>query len=77
MKKVIVLGAPADQGIPLLTALKARGLEPTAGVRRPGAMAAITHNSTMPAGSVTSAPRPRVSTVAPTSTTPITPAAQA
>ena len=43
MKKVIVLGAPADQGIPLLTALKARGLEPTAGVRRPGAMAATVH----------------------------------
>lgn len=43
MKKIIVLGAPADQGIPLLTALKARGLEPTAGVRRPGAMAATIH----------------------------------
>jgi NAD(P)H dehydrogenase (quinone) len=43
MKKIIVLGAPADQGIPLLTALKARGLEPTAGVRRPGAMAATPH----------------------------------
>ena len=43
MKKIIVLGAPADQGIPLLTALKARGLEPTAGVRRPGAMATTPH----------------------------------
>lgn len=43
MKKIIVLGAPADQGIPLLAALKARGLEPTAGVRRPGAMAATVH----------------------------------
>lgn len=43
MKKIIVLGAPADQGIPLLTALKARGLEPTAGVRRPGAMATTVH----------------------------------
>ena len=43
MKKVIVLGAPADQGIPLLTALKARGLMPTAGVRRRGAMAATAH----------------------------------
>ncbi len=43
MKKILVLGAPADQGIPLLTALKARGLEPTAGVRRAGAMAATPH----------------------------------
>lgn len=43
MKKVIVLGAPADQGIPLLAALKGRGLEPTAGVRRPGAMAMTPH----------------------------------
>jgi Predicted nucleoside-diphosphate-sugar epimerases len=43
MKKVIVLGAPADQGIPLVGALKARGLAVTAGVRRPGAMAATVH----------------------------------
>lgn len=43
MKKIIVIGAPADQGIPLLTALKARGFEPTAAVRRPGAMAATLH----------------------------------
>lgn len=40
MKKVIVLGAPADQGIPLLAALKARELAVMAAVRRPGAMAA-------------------------------------
>jgi len=43
MKKVIVLGAPADQGIPLVAALQARGLAVTAGVRRPGAMAATVH----------------------------------
>jgi NAD(P)H dehydrogenase (quinone) len=43
MKKIIVLGGPADQGIPLLTALKAKGLELTAGVRRAGAMAATPH----------------------------------
>ncbi len=44
MKKIVVLGAPADQGIPLVGALKARGLSVTAAVRRQGAMAATEHS---------------------------------
>lgn len=44
MKNILVLGAPADQGIPLVTALKAGGLRPTAGVRRAGAMASTIHS---------------------------------
>lgn len=37
--KVLVLGAPADQGVPLVGALLAAGHEVTAGVRRADAMA--------------------------------------
>ena len=43
IRKIVVLGAPADQGVPLVAALKARGLEITAAVRRPGAMGASAH----------------------------------
>jgi uncharacterized protein YbjT (DUF2867 family) len=39
IRKVIVLGAPADQGIPLVERLMAGGYEVTAGVRRADAMA--------------------------------------
>ncbi|QLC25419.1 NmrA family NAD(P)-binding protein [Parasphingopyxis algicola] len=39
IRNVLVLGAPADQGIPLVGALKAAGFAPTAGVRRADAMA--------------------------------------
>jgi uncharacterized protein YbjT (DUF2867 family) len=38
--KVLVLGAPADQGIPLVRALLAAGHQATAGVRRPDSMKA-------------------------------------
>lgn len=38
ISKVLVLGAPADQGIPLVAALKRAGLTVTAGVRRANAM---------------------------------------
>lgn len=44
MKKVVLLGAPADQGIPLLGALKRRGLQLTAAVRRMEAMANTRHS---------------------------------
>ena len=39
IKKVCVLGAPADQGIPLVASLLEHGFEVTAGVRRDNAMA--------------------------------------
>lgn len=38
VRKVLVLGAPADQGQPLVRELLANGYEVTAGVRRPDAM---------------------------------------
>ena len=38
IKRVCVLGASADQGIPLVAALQRRGFAVTAGARRPGAM---------------------------------------
>ena len=38
IEKVLVLGAPADQGQPLVQALLAKGYQVTAGVRRPDAM---------------------------------------
>lgn len=44
MEKIIVLGAPADQGLPLINALKRRGLKLTAAVRRMDAMAATPHS---------------------------------
>ena len=39
IRKVCVLGAPADQGQPLVAELLAHGFDVTAGVRRPNAMA--------------------------------------
>ena len=39
LAKVIVLGAPADQGIPLVAALERRGFAVSAGVRRADALA--------------------------------------
>lgn len=38
IRRVLVLGAAADQGLPLLAALERAGFEPTAGVRRADAM---------------------------------------
>ena len=38
IKKVLVLGASADQGLPLLERLLADGFVPTAGGRRPDAL---------------------------------------
>lgn len=40
IRRVLVLGAAADQGLPLLAALERAGLQPTAGVRRADAMQA-------------------------------------
>ena len=40
IRKVLVLGPSADQGLPLLARLIERGFEPTCGVRRPDAMKA-------------------------------------
>ena len=37
--RVMVLGAPADQGVPLVAALERRGFAVSAGVRRPDALA--------------------------------------
>jgi uncharacterized protein YbjT (DUF2867 family) len=42
--RVLVLGAAADQGLPLIGALKAAELEPVAGLRRPDAMASTAHS---------------------------------
>lgn len=39
IRNILVLGASADQGIPLVAALKAKGFSPTAGARRADAMA--------------------------------------
>lgn len=39
IRRVLVLGAAADQGLPLLAALEQAGFAPTAGVRRADAMA--------------------------------------
>jgi uncharacterized protein YbjT (DUF2867 family) len=41
--RVLVLGAAADQGLPLIDALLARGFAPFAGVRRADAMAGTRH----------------------------------
>lgn len=41
--KVLVLGAAADQGLPLIAALKAAGMSLVAGVRRADAMAGTPH----------------------------------
>ena len=43
IRKVLVLGASGDQGLPLLDALQAAGFETTAGVRRPDAMRDTRH----------------------------------
>lgn len=43
---VLVLGAAADQGLPLVAALKSSGMKPLAGVRRPDALADTTHADT-------------------------------
>lgn len=43
IKKVVVLGASGDQGLPLLDALQAAGFETTAGVRRPDALKGTRH----------------------------------
>ena len=39
IKKVVVLGASADQGVPLVAALRKAGMTPTAAARRMEAMA--------------------------------------
>jgi uncharacterized protein YbjT (DUF2867 family) len=38
IRKVLVLGASGDQGLPLLQELRDKGFQPTAGVRRPDAL---------------------------------------
>lgn len=43
--RVLVLGAAADQGLPLIDALLAKGFAPVAGVRRADAMAGTRHAS--------------------------------
>jgi NAD(P)H dehydrogenase (quinone) len=43
IRRVLVLGASGDQGLPLLDSLIGAGFLPTAGVRRPDAMAGTRH----------------------------------